>query len=275
MKNTTKKPPYHASHAVITTVLCCKISTNNTDIRLTEHDENLEIDNTTYSAGHGISFGPIYRSSGRSTASIEIVDSSIIREQVLVSAQCGGIAVEIFLTNYEDVSQKKIMLFVGMVSDIATENNKLKISIEGVQNTLYGRIGTLFSPHCRAQFCDGNCKLDRKEFTFQSSVGKVVDHLTLEDAKLPHAECYYKHGVVTFLNGNNRGVSVEVRNHKCYMIRLARSTPYPILPGDEYSIIAGCDKNFLTCSRKFNNTSNFRGEPHVPDLDSIYKPLEE
>ena len=275
MDNTTQRPPYHASHAVMTIALCCRISTNNTDIRLTEHDENLEIDNATYNAGHGVNFGPIYRSSNRSTASIEIADNSVIREQALVNAQYDGTEVEIFLTNYEDASQKKITLFVGMVSDIAIENNKLKISIEGAQNILYGRVGTLFSPHCRAQFCDSNCKLDSKKFTFQSSVGKVLDHLTLEDVKLPHAECYYKHGVVTFLNGNNRGVSVKVRSHRCYMIRLARSTPYPILPGDEYSIIAGCDKNFLTCNRKFNNTSNFRGEPHVPDLTSIYQPLEE
>ncbi|AAV86462.1 DUF2163 domain-containing protein [Anaplasma marginale] len=276
MKNAAQKLPAHTSHAVITTALCCRISAENADIRLTEHDENLEIDNAVYSSGYGINFGPIYRGKDRSIASIEITKyGSIMREQALASGQRSRIEVEIFSIDYDDVSREKITLFVGMVSTITVENHRLKISLEGIQSALSDKIGILFSPHCRAQFCDSKCKLDRKKFTFQSTVDKVVDHLTLEDTKLPYADCYYKHGVVTFLDGENRGISVEVRGHRHYMVHLARSAPYPILPGDAYSIIAGCDKNFLTCSRKFDNTSNFRGEPHVPDLNSVYQPLEE
>ncbi|WP_353285542.1 phage BR0599 family protein [Wolbachia endosymbiont (group B) of Agrotis puta] len=37
-----------------------------------------------------------------------------------------------------------------------------------------------------------------------------------------------------------------------------------ISTGDKYSILAGCDKAFLTCKNKFNNTVNFRGEPYIP-----------
>jgi uncharacterized phage protein (TIGR02218 family) len=37
--------------------------------------------------------------------------------------------------------------------------------------------------------------------------------------------------------------------------------------GDAFTIKAGCDKHFKTCSAKFDNSANFRGLPHVPGID--------
>ncbi|MCC8418870.1 MAG: phage BR0599 family protein [Rickettsia endosymbiont of Glossina mortisans submortisans] len=38
---------------------------------------------------------------------------------------------------------------------------------------------------------------------------------------------------------------------------------------EEVKIIAGCDKNFISCCNKFNNAINFRGEPLIPKKDFI------
>ena len=35
-------------------------------------------------------------------------------------------------------------------------------------------------------------------------------------------------------------------------------------PGDQFDIIAGCDKLFSTCKSKFSNALNFQGFPHIP-----------
>lgn len=42
------------------------------------------------------------------------------------------------------------------------------------------------------------------------------------------------------------------------------------LPGDAFSVIAGCDKSFPTCKAKFANHLNFRGFPHLPGADFAY-----
>jgi uncharacterized phage protein (TIGR02218 family) len=45
--------------------------------------------------------------------------------------------------------------------------------------------------------------------------------------------------------------------------------PYPITAGDSYTLQQGCDKTIGTCSNRYNNAINFRGEPHVPGLDKM------
>lgn len=42
-----------------------------------------------------------------------------------------------------------------------------------------------------------------------------------------------------------------------------------IRSGDQFTIKAGCAKNFPTCKNKFSNAANFRGFPHIPPTDVI------
>ena len=44
----------------------------------------------------------------------------------------------------------------------------------------------------------------------------------------------------------------------------------PILPGDGFTVTAGCDKRFSTCKAKFGNGLNFQGFPHIPGSDFSY-----
>jgi uncharacterized phage protein (TIGR02218 family) len=39
--------------------------------------------------------------------------------------------------------------------------------------------------------------------------------------------------------------------------------------GDRVALREGCDKMIATCSARFSNVVNFRGEPHVPGNDLL------
>ncbi|HLL58748.1 MAG TPA: phage BR0599 family protein, partial [Allosphingosinicella sp.] len=39
--------------------------------------------------------------------------------------------------------------------------------------------------------------------------------------------------------------------------------------GDLVEISEGCDKSFATCTARFANGANFRGEPHLPGMDLL------
>ncbi|WP_237342967.1 DUF2163 domain-containing protein [Wolbachia endosymbiont of Folsomia candida] len=120
----------------------------------------------------------------------------------------------------------------------------------------------LYSPTCRAQFCDDKCKADTQKFSKISTVTKVIDEKRFEDVNLTENDEYYKHGIVKF----SGSVAFEgvVKEYKNKVITLFASPPYQISAGDQYSILAGCDKTFSTCKSKFNNTINFHGEPYIP-----------
>ena len=36
---------------------------------------------------------------------------------------------------------------------------------------------------------------------------------------------------------------------------------------DDFTVTAGCDKQFPTCKAKFDNVVNYRGFPHIPGND--------
>ncbi len=68
-----------------------------------------------------------------------------------------------------------------------------------------------------------------------------------------------------------RAASVEVKLHSkdsgSVRIELWQRMSETIALGDQFRIVAGCDKQFSTCKEKFDNVANFRGFPHVPGND--------
>ncbi|MFL6789431.1 MAG: phage BR0599 family protein, partial [Sphingomicrobium sp.] len=50
-------------------------------------------------------------------------------------------------------------------------------------------------------------------------------------------------------------------------LRTAPSSAVAI--GTPLEIIEGCDKRLETCSARFANAANFRGEPHLPGNDLL------
>ena len=77
---------------------------------------------------------------------------------------------------------------------------------------------------------------------------------------------WFKWGCVIWRSGLSAGTMVECRGwvQSTSTVTIMMPTIGTIAPGDEFEIFAGCDKRASTCSTRFNNILNFRGEPHVP-----------
>jgi Phage conserved hypothetical protein BR0599 len=75
---------------------------------------------------------------------------------------------------------------------------------------------------------------------------------------------YFDFGVFTA-----HGISMEVKSYVLGQWVLALPFPVALAPGDAYTMIAGCDKQFDTCRTRFNNVVNFGGYPYVPGIDQI------
>jgi uncharacterized phage protein (TIGR02218 family) len=66
---------------------------------------------------------------------------------------------------------------------------------------------------------------------------------------------------------------VEVKQHvkagEVVTIELWSAARLPLIPGQTFTITAGCDKRVATCRSKFSNVANFRGFPHMPGNDFL------
>jgi hypothetical protein len=78
-------------------------------------------------------------------------------------------------------------------------------------------------------------------------------------------------GVLSWVTGNNAGTSMEIKTYvqSTGVVFTWLGLNFAPQPGDKFLYYPGCDKTRLTCSVKFANILNFRGEPDIPGLDAM------
>ena len=79
---------------------------------------------------------------------------------------------------------------------------------------------------------------------------------------------FFQGGIVTFTSGENKGLSMEVKNYYPQYVFLARRMIGKFKIGDTYTITAGCDCLASTCAERFNNIECFGGFNLIPGTDS-------
>lgn len=256
----------HLAGELLTIATCWKLTLVGGEVMgFTDYDEDLNLNNILYKSSSGFIASSIILNSDLRTDNLEIegiLNSADIKEKDVLSGRYDFANIEIFLVNYKDLSQEIMNLHAGTFGKVTLNSGRFIAEIRGLATKLERSITELYSPVCRAQFCDDRCKADAKKFSRMSTITKVIDERRFEDTNLVESDGYYKHGVVKFFSPAT--FEVVVKEYKNKVVTLFASPPYQISTGDKYSILAGCDKAFLTCKNKFNNTVNFRGEPYIP-----------
>lgn len=267
MRVITDKLKKHLNSEVTTFATCWKlILKDDTVFGFTDCDKDLLIDDLFYLANTGFNTSSIESSSDLAVDNLEIqgiVDNEMITEKDLLSGRYDHAEVFIFKVNYEDLSIGKINLRKGWLGEIRVDRNKFIVEIRGLMQALSNGIGKLYSPKCRANFGDKECKLCLKSFTKKGRIELITGDSSFYDATLKEDNGYYDYGVITFSSGKNKGLEMEVKSHHESNIDLMLPMQYDITVNDEYFIIPGCNKDFFTCCNKFKNALNFRGEPHI------------
>lgn len=166
-------------------------------------------------------------------------------------------------------------LIRGTFGEITLGDTTITIELRGIAQKLQQPVGIVSQQTCRARLGDvgvGRCNQDLTAFTFECTVSSVTDKqvFTSEDATQPAD--YFGEGIVTWLTGNNAGVSQKVRAFEAEAFTLVLPMVLNIEVGDTFTAVAGCRKRLADCRDKFNNVVNFQGEPHRPTVDDITRP---
>ena len=271
MKNISTNLKTHISGEVTTLATCWKIIRKDGVIMgFTSHDKNLIISGLTYLAETGISPTAVQSTAGFAVDNLEVdgmLSSSAISEIHINAGLYDFAELEIFMVNYADLSAGKLQLRRGWLGEITFGKNQFVAEVRGLAQKLSQRIGDVFSPLCRASFADSRCGKSAGAYTSTASVTAAESRQIFIASSLTQAAGYFNFGKITFTNGANLGLSMEVKDFANSKLTLVLPLPYEIANGDNFSIIAGCDKNFDTCKTKFFNAANFRGEPHIPGTD--------
>lgn len=273
MKSASPALAAHLNGEVTTLATCWRLERADGWVRgFTDHDRELVIDGLTYVASTGFLPSAIKTASDLSVDNLDVdgfLDDAALRAEDLIAGLFDGARIEVFIVNWADLGQGRLLLRKGFLGEIKRADQRFSAEIRGLSNRLQQTAGKLYSRLCRVDLGSSECGVALGPRTDTYSVTQVIaaDMVRIVTAR---ATGFFTFGKATFTTGANAGAVNEVLLHDGQTIRLFVPMPRPIVVGDQIVLVAGCDKTPETCNAKFANILNFRGEPHIPGNDKVF-----
>lgn len=257
----------------------------------TSHDLSFTMDITSwgyaeqtqfvFDASQGLEASSIVTTAGLGVDNLELTtlnDGSLFTTDDILQGRWRNADFRIFRYNWSanpiTITNDVETLIRGTFGEITLNKETVKLELRGLTQKLQQPIGSVSTKTCRARLGDIRCTKDLTDFTHTSIVSGVTSNSTFTAASLTQSADYFTEGILTWLTGNNAGVSEKIRSHATggvfsFILPMVRQ----IQLGDTFTVVAGCNKTLETCRDKFNNVLNFQGEPHRPMVDALVRPV--
>jgi uncharacterized phage protein (TIGR02218 family) len=239
-------------------------------IGLTSHDRALSVQGLVYASAPGITPSSILRSGDGSAELSEVrgaLSSAAIDATDLDAGRWDGATLLLHLTEWTEPGALWLELARGEFGSVEQDGTSYSVSLNGLTGAVLERpTAPLTSPTCRARLGDRSCRADLRPLQSIVQIGEAVaDRVTCPGL----AADAYPFGQLRWLEGANAGFVQMIVDQEDDELFLAEAPPFGVAPGTRALLTQGCDKRLATCSGRFGNAANFRGEPHLPGMDLL------
>ena len=269
----------HLASGATTLCWCWRLTRRDgQELGFTDHDRDVTFDDTTFEAAAGFTASDMRDSVGLSVDNLEVtsaLSSERLSETDLAAGVYDDAGVEIFRVNWQEPGQR-VLMRTGSLGEVRRAGGEFSAEVRGLSHYLQQPKGRLYQFACDADLGDAHCKVDLDAGTYRGT-GIVTDILGDRGFKANGIETFsddwFTRGLLTFTSGGSNGQAIEVKYHTkggdAVTIELWHAPRAQLDVGQAFAVTAGCDKHFGTCRKKFSNTLNFRGFPHMPGNDFI------
>lgn len=237
----------------------------------TTHDRDLVIAHLRYRAMPGMLPSAITLSDGFELDTLEVsgaLTSDAISWTDLSAGRWDGAAVSIFAVDWEDPDGEQILLARGEFGDVSIERNGFTTELRGPAAPLNAPVVEQTSPECRATLGDKRCRAAMASRIITTRIVGVESEDAIHIAEGAAGNAY-GYGRLRWLSGANSGLESSVLSSEGTRLMLREPPRFAPAAGDLVEVAEGCDKSFATCTARFANGANFRGEPHLPGMDLL------
>lgn len=274
MKTASSQLITHITGETTSLATCWKVTRRDGSIfGFTDFDKNLTVDSLVYQARSGYTRSAIHTIANLAVDNLDIesaIDSETLSAADLRAGVWDGATIEIFLVNWANIANGKIILKRGTIGEVELKDTTFRAELRGLSQALSQQIVELYTPDCRADLGDTRCKVNLTALTVTGAVTSITDRRSFADTSRAESVNYWNGGLLTWTSGANVGRKMEVKAFGGGgAFTLFLPMPSAVAVGDNYSLRPGCDKKFSTCKDRYNNVKNFRGEPNVPGNDQI------
>jgi uncharacterized phage protein (TIGR02218 family) len=240
-------------------------------IGLTSHGRDISCDGLLYRAAPGMLPSAVTLSDGFDADGLDIegaLASDAIGAPDLAAGRWDGAALSIFMIDWERPDRPTIAIASGVLGDVGIEGPGFEAELRGPVALLDRQVVEQTSPACRAELGDKRCRVDMAGRVRIARLAAVIAD-TVVEVEGGAAGDAHLFGRLRWISGPNSGFASPIAAIEDARIILFDAPHLPAAAGDLVEISEGCDKSFATCSGRFANAANFRGEPHLPGMDLL------
>lgn len=235
----------------------------------TTHDRDLRFDGLLHRAAPGMLPSAIRKTIGFSDDEGEVsgaISHAAISEADLAMGRYDGARVESGIVDWETLEAS--VLQGGSMGTVSRDGGRFGAQLRSIKADLEVDPVPLSSPTCRARFCGPECSLNPVKHETVAIVSSVdADTNSITTSLSDHQA--YVHGELRFLDGAMAGLSAVVLAANGSRVTLDRPIDMEGIAGTRVRLREGCDRTIATCSSRFDNARNFRGEPFLPGNDLL------
>ena len=170
-----------------------------------------------------------------------------------------------FMPAYGDTSPGTVVLFAGRISDIDCTRTGIDLKCRSHLELLNIQMPRrLWQSSCTHTFGDAMCEFDRSALQGTFSAGPGSTQAKIATFLSPTPANLYIQGTINGLTGGNAGSSRTISNMVAGWIYVKLPFLSPVIDGDEFALLPGCDRTLASCTNAFNNANHFGGFPYVP-----------
>jgi hypothetical protein len=159
-----------------------------------------------------------------------------------------------------------IVWFYGRVADADIGRSRIEMKVKSLLGLLAQQQmpRRLYQAACTHIFGDAMCTFNR------ASVATAVAALTgssqavIATSLSPSPATLYDQGTIVALTGANAGQSRTIAQVVGGNVYLLKAWLFPVVTGDTFELLPGCDHTVATCQNTFGNLSHFGGFPYIP-----------
>ncbi|MEL7218947.1 MAG: DUF2163 domain-containing protein [Pseudomonadota bacterium] len=233
------------------------------------HDRDLRFDGILHRAAPGMVPTAIRLTADLSeeNAGVEgALSHDSISERDLSAGSYDEAAIEVGIVDWESFENHTV--YRGHLGRIADDRNGFSGELRSAKSVLERDLVPRTSPTCRAAFCGVGCGLSASHFTstevlagIDSDLNQIrISGIDIQD---------YLDGQIRFLDGPQTGLAFVVIGGEADWLTLDRPISAELDTGTLVEIRQGCDHTLSTCTQRFDNALNFRGEPFLPGNDLL------
>ena len=275
MKSLSPALQSHLSSGATTLCWCWKIvRRDGAAMGFTDHDRALSFDGTAFEPQSGFTASEVQSGLGLAVDNLTVMGAlaaDTLNEADLAAGRFDDASIEIWRVNWADPDQR-VLMRKGSLGEVKRGKTGFSAEVRGLAHVLNQPVGRVFAHGCDADLGDARCGV--AVGCCPGVVAAASDARRFTASGLAaFASGTFAAGRLAFTTGANAGRAMEVKRHALASgvasFELWQAMSEPVAPGDGFTVMPGCDKQFATCKAKFANAANFRGFPYMPGNDAV------